>query len=417
MRDPSMRTRSLSPLILAATLAIPAVSHPAGATAQTAVRISPAGGAATPGWIGINLEVTELHGPGGRIDSRLVIRGVVDGSPADEARIQPGDVIARLNGQPTDFEAFARLMGRLRPGDRFDVTLTREGARWEGWERRVTLRAAAKPGAELVAVPGEMVVRLDSAIQRLDSLRVRIAHAEGSAAGGAVLRLNADSRLPLAGTARMMATGPDSTRTFVVYSTDADRATPAPRVNGGTDPGPGILRWIPESRTTYRFLLRDQDGPEPAGSDGTARAEPPGRGGSFGAAAARAGRAASELDRSAEAGVERRTGVAAMLEVGMRPLMPYIAGRNRVAGAELTPLNPRLASYFEVARGLLVTAVTDGTPAEEAGLRPGDVVLRVGGIEVATLADLRTALTKAGADGLALEIVRRGSALRVTLPR
>lgn len=351
----TMHRPSPSLVILAAFVPALGTAPPAPALAQTAARTSATGDGSARGWIGINLEANELHGPEGRIDSRLVIRGVVDGSPADRAQIRPGDVILRLNGRPASFEAFVGLASGLRPGNRFDVTLARRGPEWEGWERRVTLEAEAKPAPAMVALPGEWVDRMDSAIQRLDSLRVRIAHSEG--AGGAVLLHNADSPFPVAGTGRIRAVGPDSTRTLVFYSTDPDR-------------------------TTWSMTL----GPRGEGS-----------------------------------GVEPTGSVVDTMARTFRPLMPYIEGRNRVAGAELTPLNPQLSTYFqrghEVGHGLLVTAVSDGTPAADAGLVPGDVVVRVGGVEVTSLADLRSALSRPAAGALTLEVVRRGQSLRVTLPR
>ncbi|HZD03940.1 MAG TPA: PDZ domain-containing protein, partial [Longimicrobiales bacterium] len=100
-----------------------------------------------------------------------------------------------------------------------------------------------------------------------------------------------------------------------------------------------------------------------------------------------------------------------------RPLAPYIWGQNRVAGAEVIPLNPELAAYFHVAQGLLVTDVTEGSPTGEAGIQPGDVVVQVGRTVVTSLGDLRRALSRQDAVPLALRIIRRGETLEVTLPR
>ena len=103
---------------------------------------------------------------------------------------------------------------------------------------------------------------------------------------------------------------------------------------------------------------------------------------------------------------------------GYRPLAPYIVGHDRVAGARLTQLNPRLAEYFERARGLLVVEVAPGTPAAEARLLPGDVLLRVGATEVKGLEALRRAVATASGDRpLTMTLLRRGNRLEVTLPR
>ena len=99
-------------------------------------------------------------------------------------------------------------------------------------------------------------------------------------------------------------------------------------------------------------------------------------------------------------------------------MTPYIAGRDRVAGARVTPLNPGLSEYFGTARGVLVVEVATGTPAEEAGLRPGDVLLRVGGAEVNDLEALRRAVGAApGSQPIALVVLRKGVRLPLSLPR
>lgn len=323
------------------------------ASGQVAVRAQAERADGARGWIGINLEATESHGPDGRIDSRLVIQSVVEGSPADRARLQPGDIILRVNDRPAHLEAFARLASRLRPGDRFRLTLTRDGARWEGWERRVTVEAGERPGSEMVALPAALVGRLDSTIQRLDSVVIRITRTESRFRGTTVILGQASAPSSLVGTARMTAVGADSTPTFMFYPARSEGL-----VWASSDPAPP-----------------------------------------------RAERPQTEAERMGGTLEETLT---------VRPLMPYIAGQNRVAGAELTPMNPGLATYFAGARGLLVTAVIDGTPAREAGLEPGDVVIGAGGARVASLAELRSALA---GGGQTLDVIRRGNTLRVTLPR
>jgi hypothetical protein len=109
---------------------------------------------------------------------------------------------------------------------------------------------------------------------------------------------------------------------------------------------------------------------------------------------------------------------AAAPSVVVRPMTPYIAGRDRVAGARVTPLNPGLAEYFGTARGVLVVEVAPGTPAAEAGLRPGDVLLRVGGADVDGLETLRRAVAAAPADqSVAVILLRKGVRVQVALPR
>ena len=75
-----------------------------------------------------------------------------------------------------------------------------------------------------------------------------------------------------------------------------------------------------------------------------------------------------------------------------RPLSEYYVGRTFIAGAEVTPLNPGLSEYFGVEEGVLITEVARGTPAEEAGLASGDVIVSVGDLRVRSLEELRSAM-------------------------
>jgi len=65
--------------------------------------------------------------------------------------------------------------------------------------------------------------------------------------------------------------------------------------------------------------------------------------------------------------------------------------------------------------GAYVSFVTGGTPAAEAGLNVGDVVVRMGESEVASLAEFRQAVTAAAGAERVLIHARRGSDLRFVL--
>ena len=101
-----------------------------------------------------------------------------------------------------------------------------------------------------------------------------------------------------------------------------------------------------------------------------------------------------------------------------RPMTPYIIGRDRVAGARLTPPNPVPEQYPGRVRGLRVIEVAPGTPAADSGLRPGDVLLRVGAAEVDGLAALRRAVAVAAPDEpIVVLVLRDGTRIQLTLPR
>ncbi len=65
------------------------------------------------------------------------------------------------------------------------------------------------------------------------------------------------------------------------------------------------------------------------------------------------------------------------------------AGRVGIVAQEMTP---QLTEYFGAKEGVLVSSVTEDSPAARAGLRAGDVVTAVGGVAVKTVSDLARAI-------------------------
>lgn len=93
-------------------------------------------------------------------------------------------------------------------------------------------------------------------------------------------------------------------------------------------------------------------------------------------------------------------------------------GARAVAGAELTELNQGLADYFGTDSGVLVLNAAEGTPAADAGIRSGDVIVRANGIDVNSILELRRAVEAAarGSD-IELRVLRRGQNVDVRLRR
>jgi S1-C subfamily serine protease len=93
----------------------------------------------------------------------------------------------------------------------------------------------------------------------------------------------------------------------------------------------------------------------------------------------------------------------------------FAATASGVAGAEMTPLNDHLAELVGLRRGVFVVKVNPGTPAEQSGLRGGDVITAVGDSAVYDVAQLRRAInaeqrrirTARAAREIPLEIVRK----------
>jgi S1-C subfamily serine protease len=65
--------------------------------------------------------------------------------------------------------------------------------------------------------------------------------------------------------------------------------------------------------------------------------------------------------------------------------------------AQTTPLHRRLVRFYDLSSetGVVVTGVTDGSPAKRAGLQEGDVIIALDGAPVAGVDDLHRLLTDA----------------------
>ena len=74
-------------------------------------------------------------------------------------------------------------------------------------------------------------------------------------------------------------------------------------------------------------------------------------------------------------------------------------------GEELSPEDARQAGH---ARGVRVLEVMEGTAAADAGLARGDLLVGAAGAPVQTLDDLQRAMVLGPAEGIALELLRRG---------
>jgi membrane-associated protease RseP (regulator of RpoE activity) len=87
-----------------------------------------------------------------------------------------------------------------------------------------------------------------------------------------------------------------------------------------------------------------------------------------------------------------------------------LAGRGFL-GVHLVDLTPELRAHFGAAgdAGLLVGRVEPGSPAEQAGVRVGDLLTHVGGEPVTSSWDVLRRVRPLGAgEGVALEVVRDG---------
>ena len=86
-------------------------------------------------------------------------------------------------------------------------------------------------------------------------------------------------------------------------------------------------------------------------------------------------------------------------------------------GLSLEPLTPQIAGQLnlkDAASGLVVAGVQPGSPADEAGIQKGDVILQINRQDVKTIAEVKAATAKLKGNSVLLLISRNGQTLFVT---
>ena len=127
----------------------------------------------------------------------------------------------------------------------------------------------------------------------------------------------------------------------------------------------------------------------------------------------------SVVRRQAEEGINRRaaTRIPVPPMVSIAPItfgtgVPSIG----IAGAEITRLNDGLRDVLKVkGEGLFVINVLLGSPAEESGLRSGDVIVRAARELVQNPGQLIRLMQEAESNSLALQILRKQKAQNLVL--
>lgn len=339
-----------------------ALLAPATADAQRAVQVW----TSARGMLGILTTPVPSSDPLAR---ERVITEVVAGSAAERAGVLAGDTLLRVNGLAATSQV---LSLPFEPGDTVTLRVLRDGR-----ERDIPVIAAERPNtftytytsAELLpdSVRGRLSVIMRAVRDGTDTVSYpQIFTARGIAdstliteltARAGVLRLHSDSLRLYADSMRM---GTDSLRALMLRGAfEFSHAWPA-RVAGDS----ALTRFItPDGMGVY----------------------------SFGGDSLRVMRPADIFT--------------AGFSVGLRA----------VAGAELTELNPGLAEYFGTTGGLLVLDARASTPAERAGLRPGDVVQQVNGTAVSSILELRRAIERARGEPVRLRVLRRGQTVDIVL--
>jgi S1-C subfamily serine protease len=392
----------LLPPLLALSALVVAHGPVAAPLAAQEVRTGPPVRAAgASGWLGVRL-VTHRAAPGtahplarrgSPVETPFQVQGVIPGGPADQAGIRDGDRLTRIGGETATPRLLARTLDRLQPGDTVRVTVERDGT-----EQEVTVIAGERP--TYLADREGMQARMDSVrillgthLESLTSAMERLRAGEEIPG----LRIMEDER------GNLFVFGPDGTR----HRLELDEEGRARRAV--------VLREMTEALAAHRGRLDSLPLSDPAeldslvalirGTDGEAD------------------RRVRVLVRERSPGAEREIQVLTDPEAvrrgppgriptvgeGMVDGPPVVTGFRVVAGAELAPLNPGLASYFEVDRGVLVMNVLAGTPAAQSGLEAGDVITHVHGEEVNSTGEFRAALTRAyRSPPVRVRVVREG---------
>lgn len=407
-----------------------AVGAPPLVGQEVAVTASP------QGWLGIRYALDVPRAPNRpEAEPTMVILDVQDDSPARRAGVAPGDTVLRIDGRAVSARTLTDLRA-LEPGQRVRLTLRREGRTVNADIVSGRRPAALAPhvSVQMDSIRGAIVAHMDSARLNLESGRVTIVRGpEGETIvrgpeGRPVAEVRRRGGLIIPRVSDL--TDPAETvplELFLFHSQEADSlrremtrlqrelqrvnqaearrirelAEEMARARREIDQNDARLREIREREARLQLeMARMRQEMERARVE--ARREQTER--------------LQRLTEQSRRMAERSQRAVEEARAAFRPLSLYAAGQNMLAGARLTDLNPGLAEYFEVERGVLVTEVLEDTPAAQAPLVAGDVIVRVGEVEVADLAGLRAALTRSSG-GAIVTVVRKGRRVSVELPR
>lgn len=359
---------------------------------------------AAPAWLGVTYDLEWVQSGRG-CESRVLIEGVLPGSPAERAGLRVGDAIVAVDGDRAAAMGVQMLGARLVPGDSVRLTVERSGS-----TRTIVAVAARRPEHPPVfAAPAPRAAPTPRAASAAYGSQGPVVQVRGDtliASKVALIASHADPALrPLQSPTRGYWLTDEGGQT--VYR----RLTPRPRSDLDrrvatlltcADAAGGALS-MPSGVDMQRFQERAESLRVVIARRAFEHQDMEVRAAQLRAAAARAEAAVAGLD-GRELFIFRREDAIAASTAG-------------VAGAEVVALEPELAAYFQGVRdGLLVVRVATGTAAERSGLRPGDVITAAAGRAVTSPAAFRTVLA-AGESAVDLTVVRQGRRRTLSLPR
>ena len=393
------------------------------------------------GWIGVGVDINVSEVTAG--PAILVVRVVrtVDGGPAALVGVVPGDVIRTIDGDPITVERWQRFTQNLRPRVDLRLALDRAG-------RSLEVRLTTAPRPSVSPVPVVLTDHLDSVRA---SFRTRLESGRGVWASQDYVSLLIASDAFEAASTRFLRQAEQNAASYGVRR--------APYADISSPPGQAGNRysivWDTDAALPFEYLMLQS--PE---ADSVKTAIIRLRGALTEVSEATRVReqeikaivdlAARQLNvddaqlvrlrldnervhedlerlsvRLGEIGSTERearirnAGFAPEIAARIRPVTARVVGQNFVAGAQFTDLNPQLGEYFGTEHGVLVIQVLSGTPSDEAGLVPGDVVTHVGDREIDSVEVFRAVLNRVFAGGRRadLTLMRRGERVAATLSR
>lgn len=356
--------------------------------------------------------------PGSGCDAPPIVARLVDGAPAAEAGVQPGDTLLALDGISLGTEAGRRSLGALRAGEPVTLRIGRASGR-----RDLGVTPTTRPLTGLFELSGPSWT--SAAPSNVQVFRLRDAEGivseihfapipdqperPGGADGFVVFESDESGAFSMGfGRSDVQVITRDGRRVELVElerrireaGEQAAQEFRVARVFGRTSEGHGIeveveVEAAPsiEGAPPRRLIL--EDAPLARRLESVHRQ-------SLVAARAR-------IDSILHANGERR--------VRPAPDAPPPSSTFRLAGAEFQSLTSELAEYFEVDTGVLVLRVIRETPADRLGLRGGDVVVEVGGRETPDVTTFRRLIGERLAAGVDPEVKwnRKGKELRGNL--
>lgn len=96
---------------------------------------------------------------------------------------------------------------------------------------------------------------------------------------------------------------------------------------------------------------------------------------------------------------------------------PYMSWRSSIVGIEAESLDAQLAEYFGVKEGVLVRSVVRGSSAEKAGLRAGDVIIKVDDTRVSSPREISASIRSSRVKKtVPVQVIREKREMTLQLP-